>query len=105
MGRIARPIPRLPRLTCVIAVTGGGAADRLAGMSHSEPDRSVPDLGLLRTFLAVHRTGSFTAAAASMGIAQASVSELIRKLEDEHSAPLFTRGARRLVLTAAGEAL
>ena len=53
MGRIARPIPRLPRLTCVIAVTGGGAADRLAGMSHSEPDRSVPDLGLLRTFLAV----------------------------------------------------
>ena len=63
MGRIARPIPRLPRLTCVIAVTGGGAADRLAGMSHSEPDRSVPDLGLLRTFLAVHRTGSFTAAA------------------------------------------
>lgn len=59
----------------------------------------------LRAFVLAARTGSFTAAAASMGIAQASVSELIRKLEDEHSAPLFTRGARRLVLTAAGEAL
>ncbi|MFR9727950.1 LysR family transcriptional regulator [Saccharopolyspora sp. MS10] len=59
----------------------------------------------LRAFLLAARTGSFTTAAAEMGIAQASVSELIRKLEDEHAARLFTRGARRLVLTAAGEAL
>lgn len=59
----------------------------------------------LRAFVLAARTGSFTTAAASMGIAQASVSELIRKLEDEHATPLFTRGARRLVLTAAGEAL
>ena len=59
----------------------------------------------LRAFLLAARTGSFTTAAAAMGIAQASVSELIRKLEDEHAARLFTRGARRLVLTAAGEAL
>ncbi len=59
----------------------------------------------LRAFALAARTGSFTSAAASMGIAQASVSELIRKLEDEYATPLFTRGARRLVLTAAGEAL
>lgn len=59
----------------------------------------------LRAFMLAARTGSFTAAADAMGISQASVSELIRKLEDEHAAPLFTRGARRLVLTAAGEAL
>lgn len=59
----------------------------------------------LRAFVLAARTGSFTSAAASMGIAQASVSELIRKLEDEYAIPLFTRGARRLVLTAAGEAL
>ncbi|WP_258348233.1 LysR family transcriptional regulator [Saccharopolyspora gregorii] len=59
----------------------------------------------LRAFLLAARTGSFTTAAATMGIAQASVSELIRKLEDEHATRLFTRGARRLVLTAAGEAL
>jgi DNA-binding transcriptional LysR family regulator len=59
----------------------------------------------LRAFVLAARTGTFTTAAATMGISQASVSELIRKLEDEHGTPLFTRGARRLVLTAAGEAL
>lgn len=59
----------------------------------------------LRAFLLAARTGSFTAAATAMGVAQASVSELIRKLEDEYATPLFTRGPRRLVLTAAGAAL
>lgn len=59
----------------------------------------------LQAFLLAARTGSFTAAAAAMGVAQASVSELIRKLEDDHATPLFTRGSRRLVLTAAGETL
>lgn len=59
----------------------------------------------LRAFMFAARTGSFTSAAASMNITQASVSELIRKLEEEYATPLFARGARRLVLTAAGEAL
>lgn len=59
----------------------------------------------LRAFLLAVRTGSFTAAAANMGISQASVSELVRKLEDEHGTPVFTRGGRKLVLTAAGSAL
>jgi DNA-binding transcriptional LysR family regulator len=59
----------------------------------------------LRAFLSAARTGSFTAAAAAMGIAQASVSELIRKLEDEHGTAVFTRGGRKLVLTPAGAAL
>ncbi|TCP45086.1 DNA-binding transcriptional LysR family regulator [Tamaricihabitans halophyticus] len=59
----------------------------------------------LRAFLEAVRTGSFTAAATRMGITQASVSELIRKLEDEHGTPVFSRGSRRLVLTAAGSAL
>lgn len=38
-------------------------------------------------------------------MAQASVSELIRRVEDEHGLPLFTRGGRRLILTAAGREL
>ncbi|QFU89461.1 LysR family transcriptional regulator [Amycolatopsis sp. YIM 10] len=59
----------------------------------------------LRAFLAAARLGSFSAAARALGVAQASVSELIRKLEDEHGAPVFSRGPRRLVLTAAGTAL
>ena len=62
-------------------------------------------LNQLRAFLEGHRLGSFTAAAAALGIAQASVSELVRRLEDELGAQLFVRGSRRLALTAAGQEL
>ncbi|MFE2373764.1 LysR substrate-binding domain-containing protein [Streptomyces sp. NPDC059398] len=59
----------------------------------------------LRAFLAAARTGSFTAAGAELNLAQASVSELIRRLEQEYRLVLFARGARRLTLTGAGRAL
>ncbi len=59
-------------------------------------------LNQLRAFLSAARTGSFTAAALEMNVAQASVSELIRRLEEEHRVTLFTRGNRRRELTPAG---
>lgn len=59
----------------------------------------------LRAFAEASHRGSFTAAAGVLGVSQASVSELIRRLEDEHGVQLFLRGRRRLVLTAAGEEL
>ncbi|MEV8565179.1 LysR family transcriptional regulator [Streptomyces sp. NPDC051322] len=59
----------------------------------------------LRSFVAAARLGSFTAAAQSMDVAQASVSELIRKAEDEEGVTLFVRGSRRLLLTSAGSTL
>lgn len=62
-------------------------------------------LNQLRAFLVSVRTGSFTAAAIELQMAQASVSELIRRMEDEYGLPLFTRGGRRLLLTAAGAEL
>ena len=62
-------------------------------------------LAQLRAFAAAASTGSFTAAAAELGLSQASVSELIRRLEDEYRLQLFIRGPRRLNLTAAGRAL
>jgi len=62
-------------------------------------------LNQLRAFLAAARTGSFTAAAAELAVAQASVSELIRGMEDELGLPLFGRGGRRLVVTTAGQEL
>ncbi len=62
-------------------------------------------LNQLRAFLAAARTGSFTAAAEQLSISQASVSELVRRLEDEHDVQLFSRGNRKLVLTAAGQEL
>lgn len=62
-------------------------------------------LNQLRAFLETARNGSFTAAAAVLQLSQASVSELIRRLEDEHGVQLFVRGRRQLVLTAAGQEL
>lgn len=62
-------------------------------------------LNQLRAFLLAARTGSFTAAADELGVSQSSVSELIRRLEEEHSVTLFHRGGRRLVATAAAEEL
>lgn len=62
-------------------------------------------LNQLRAFAEAARLGSFTAAADAMQVAQASVSELVRRLEEELDAQLFVRGSRRLTLTAAGREL
>jgi DNA-binding transcriptional LysR family regulator len=59
----------------------------------------------LKAFLAAVEFGSFTAAAAELEMTQASVSELIARLERELGSPLFTRGARTLRPTAAALAL
>jgi len=62
-------------------------------------------LNELRAFLMAVRTGSFTAAAEELGVAQASVSELVRRMEHEFDVSLFARGGRRLILTRTGEEL
>ncbi|MGN7979435.1 LysR family transcriptional regulator [Microbacterium sp. 22195] len=62
-------------------------------------------LAQLRAFLAAMDLGSFTAAAAEIDSTQASVSELVARLERELGMPLFTRGGRRLVPTAAAREL
>lgn len=59
----------------------------------------------LTAFLAALEHGSFTAAAANLGMTQASVSELVARLERELDVALFTRGGRRLVPTAAAREL
>ncbi len=59
----------------------------------------------LRAFLVAGTLGSFTAAAKELGLTQPTISELVRKLEDEHELGLFVRAGRRLVLTAAGKEL
>lgn len=62
-------------------------------------------LNQLRAFIGAFRSGSFTAAAADLGVSQAAVSELVRRMEEDFGVPLFTRGSRRLVLTSAGNEL
>ncbi|MGX1371980.1 DNA-binding transcriptional LysR family regulator [Streptomyces canus] len=52
------------------------------------------DLNLLRTFLTVYRTGSFTAAARLLGLSQPTVTTQIRTLERQSGRELFERRAR-----------
>ncbi|MFF4253850.1 LysR family transcriptional regulator [Streptomyces sp. NPDC001663] len=49
------------------------------------------DLNLLRTFLAVYRSGSFTAAAPRLALSQPTVTAQIRTLEQQTGRELFTR--------------
>jgi DNA-binding transcriptional LysR family regulator len=59
----------------------------------------------LAYFLAAAESGSFSAAAESLHLAQPSVSEQVRRLESELGVALFHRVGRGLVPTAAGETL
>ncbi|MEU4675600.1 LysR family transcriptional regulator [Micromonospora sp. NPDC023737] len=59
----------------------------------------------LEYFLAVAAEQSFTRAANRLHVVQSAVSAAISALERELDAVLFERNARRVVLTAAGEAL
>jgi DNA-binding transcriptional LysR family regulator len=59
----------------------------------------------LRCFLATLEHGSFTAAAAELGLAQPSLSEQVRLLEQGLKAPLFDRVGRGLLPTEAARAL
>lgn len=63
------------------------------------------ELYQLEYFLETARQRNFTRAAAKLHLAQAALSEQIRKLESDLGAPLFQRGRRESALTAAGEIL
>jgi DNA-binding transcriptional LysR family regulator len=63
------------------------------------------NLQQLQYFLASADRGSFSGAAEDLHLAQPSVSEQVRRLEDELGVALFTRVGRGLVLTDAGRSL
>ncbi|HEV2508241.1 LysR substrate-binding domain-containing protein [Bosea sp. (in: a-proteobacteria)] len=65
----------------------------------------LPPLSAVRAFEAAARHGSFTRAAAELGMTQAAVSYQIKLLEERLGLALFQRQARRVVLTEAGERL
>ncbi|MFE4989549.1 MULTISPECIES: LysR substrate-binding domain-containing protein [unclassified Streptomyces] len=85
-------------------------------MRHTDPDGPVgvphpgaatpgggtgpADLNLLRTFLAVYRSGSFTAAAGLLGLSQPTVTTQIRSLERQTGRELFERLPRGVAPTA-----
>ncbi len=65
----------------------------------------LPDLRLLRVFLAVARHRSFTRAGEGLHLTQQSVSEAMRKLEATLGHEVVVRSPRGVELTAAGETL
>ncbi|WP_340115880.1 LysR family transcriptional regulator [Pelagibius sp. 7325] len=73
-------------------------------MPSRKPPASLPPLEWLRVFEAAGRSGSFTAAAAELGLTQAAVSQRMRNLETRLDVRLFVRKPRGIELTADGEA-
>jgi LysR family transcriptional regulator, hydrogen peroxide-inducible genes activator len=63
------------------------------------------ELYQLEYFLEAALQQNFTRAAQKLNLAQAALSEQMRKLETELGTQLFHRGRRETVLTAAGETL
>ncbi|HET9821646.1 MAG TPA: LysR substrate-binding domain-containing protein [Burkholderiaceae bacterium] len=63
------------------------------------------DVGALRSFEAVARRLSFSAAAEELFLTQPAISRQIKALEADLGAPLFLRGTRRVELTQAGAQL
>ncbi len=65
----------------------------------------VLDADLLRTFVAIADTGSFSIAAERVGRTPSAVSMQVKKLEDLVSRRLFDRDSRRVTLTPFGESM
>lgn len=73
-------------------------------MNTQHRHRPLP-LDCLRSFEAVARHLNFSAAADELHLTQPAMSRQIQRLEDELGTALFTRGTRRVALTAAGHSL
>ena len=65
----------------------------------------VLDPVLLQTFLAIAQTRNFTRTAERLGLRQSTVSQHIRKLEEETGRRLFVRDTHSVTMTADGEAM
>ena len=63
------------------------------------------DINDLLAFLAIAREGSFTKAAAQLGVSQSALSHTMRGLEERLGVRLLTRTTRKVSATAAGERL
>jgi DNA-binding transcriptional LysR family regulator len=73
-----------------------------APLNHPLP---LLELDVLRTFVAIAETGSFTAAANAVFRTPSAVSMQIKKLEEQLGRAVFVRDARSVSLTADGEML
>ncbi|CAL9649895.1 LysR family transcriptional regulator [Streptomyces sp. enrichment culture] len=79
--------------------------DSEAGPEPRPTGKGSLDLGLLRTFLAVHRASSMTTAARELGISQPTVSAQLKALEEQLGRQLFERLPRGVTPTTVADAL
>ncbi|MGY3942569.1 LysR family transcriptional regulator [Aeromonas tecta] len=63
------------------------------------------DPQLLRSFVAILETGSFTRAGERVHLTQSTISQQMRRLEEQLGCPLLDRSGRTVVTTVAGEKL
>jgi molybdate transport repressor ModE-like protein len=83
-------------------------AHRLCGVSattRSSDRLMLYDTVLLRTFVAICDSGSFTKAAREVNLTQSAVSLHVKRLEDQVGTRLIVRNARGIRLTEQGEVL
>ena len=69
------------------------------------PGTRTLDLDLLRCFVTIAETGSFTRAGDRLGRTQSTISLQVKRLEDQLGRTVFARSPRRLDLTPEGERL
>ncbi|MGR6859603.1 LysR family transcriptional regulator [Aliivibrio salmonicida] len=69
------------------------------------PKQKDFDMNLLRVFVSVCQTGSFTKAAEELDLTQSSVSNAIRRLKTSLGSELFVRSGRGIEMTNYGENL
>nr|WP_314738891.1 LysR family transcriptional regulator [uncultured Haemophilus sp.] len=65
----------------------------------------IDNINELRTFITAAQEGSFTKAAAKLGVSTSALSHSIRKLEEQLNIKLFNRTTRSIATTEAGEQL
>ena len=68
-------------------------------------ERPLLDPHLLQSFVAIVETGSFTRAGERMHLTQSTISQQMRRLEQQLGCPLLDRSGRQVVTTAQGEKL
>ena len=68
-------------------------------------ERPLLDPQLLRSFVAIVETGSFTRAAERIHLTQSTLSQQMRRLEQQLGCTLLDRSGRQVVTTAQGETL
>ncbi|CDN54525.1 Transcriptional regulator [Neorhizobium galegae bv. officinalis bv. officinalis str. HAMBI 1141] len=85
------------KMNCATVYAEGRSAER-----HGRP-KTLDTLINIRTFLAVARSGSFSAAGRHLGVAPSVVTKRVSRLEDQMRVKLFIRSTRQIILTEVGE--